>query len=179
MDKHTTHIRNLWRFQTWANDEINWEKENNILKTLDELDRTKAIIPITDSKSFNVITTAGLTEMAKRNVGTSSSSNTHHAVGIGTRTEDLSDTSLQTQVGNRKTIQSKSQYAGSERYATAFNNPKWVTQTETYPEAAIFTASSGGIMMMRVTTDQPAAIHNTASCTISSTIQHENDFLPS
>ena len=179
MDIHTTHIRNLWRFQTWRNDEINWENENNILKTLDELDRTKAIIPITDSKAFNIITTAGLTEMAKRNIGTSSTSNTHHAVGIGTRTEDLSDTELQSQVGGRRTIQSKSQYAGSERYATAFNKSQVGNANRSISEAAIFTAGTGGVMMMRVTTDQPAAIHNTASCTISSTIQHENDFLPS
>ena len=179
MNIHTTHLRHLWRFQTWLNDDIDWEKENNILKTLDELDATKQIRPITDSTSYNIITTLGLTEMAKRNVGTSSSSNTHHAVGIGTRIEDLSDTDLQSQVGARRPIQTKSVYAGSERYATAFNRSQVGNTGRQISEAAIFTAATGGIMMMRVTTDQPAAITSQASCTISSTLQHTNDFLPS
>ena len=172
MNKHDTVTRSLWNFQTWNPDEIKFGK--NLIKELDELNTTKQVKPIQDIKALNIITTAGLTEMAKRNIGTSSSSNTHHAVGIGTRIEDLSDTTLQSQVGSRKSIQTKSEYAGSERYATAFSLSNVGNQPRDIAEAGIYTAASGGILMMRVTTDQPAEISSGSILTVSTTIQHVN-----
>ena len=172
MNIHDTITRSKWNFQTWDPNEIKFGK--NLIKELDELNTTKQVKPIQDITSYNIITTAGLTEMAKRNLGTSSTSNTHHAVGIGTRIEDLADTALQTQVGSRKSIQTKSEYAGSERYATAFSRSNVGNQNHQISEAGIFTAASGGVMMVRVTTDQPATISSSSILTVSTTIQHVN-----
>ena len=86
-----------WEINIWNNDEINFSNTSNLIQLLDRLKETNEVKPIQSNTQLNVITTLGLRQMSLRNLpGTHTrTQNTHHAVGIGTRLENLSDEALQ------------------------------------------------------------------------------------
>ena len=164
-----------WNIQTWNPEEIDFSKTKNLIKLLDKLNQTKEVKPIQSGIKCNVITTAGLRQMSLRNLpgDHTRTQNTHHAVGIGTRLENLSDESLQSQVGIKE-IRSSAEQAGAERYASFFAKSDVGNQDRQITELGIFTAGMDGILFCRVTTDQPYAVNDTATTTASTRFTHKN-----
>ena len=171
MSIHDTVTNSVWDLQTFDTSIVdNWNKIN-LIKFLNEHD-TKPSQKIIGN---NVITQAGLREIALRNLPNtvSPTRNTHHAVGTGTRLEGLSDTVLQAEVG-RKAIVSSAEFAGAERYASFFARGDVGNQDRQITEAGIFTAATDGILFCRFTTTQPLIINIDDTLTISTTISHIN-----
>ena len=174
-DIHVTKTRAEWTIQTWHPDDIDFSKTKNLIRLLDKLKETKEVKPISSVDKLNVITTAGLKQMSLRNLPGSHTrtQNTHHAVGIGTRLENLADESLQSQVGIKE-ITSSAEQAGAERYASYFARGDVGDQDRQLTEFGIFTAAADGILFCRATTSQPYAVSNTATVTASTRITHRN-----
>ena len=170
MSIHDTLTKSAWNLQTFNSSVADWNKID-LIKFLNEHD-TK---PTQKIKGNNVITQAGLREIALRNLPNtvSPTRNTHHAVGTGTRLEGLSDTVLQAEVG-RKAIVSSAEFAGAERYASFFARGDVGNQDRQITEAGIFTAAADGILFCRFTTTQPLIINADDTLTISTTISHVN-----
>ena len=172
MSIHDTIINHTWKLQTWDHSIADWEKYDT-LSLIDSLN--KEAKPKHTSTGKNIITTLGLTEMAKRGLPTGTkTTNSHFGVGIGTRLENLADTDLQTQVGNRKAITSATQFGTSARFASFFSYSNVGSQVRQIAEAGIFTAATAGILISRYTTENPAEINSTDTLTLSVTITHEN-----
>ena len=129
--------------------------------------------PISWQETRNIITTSGLEEMAERSTGESSTANTHHAIGTGTVAEALADTALGTEVA-RKELGSAARNGTTEKYSTAFGSGDIsVTLPVDITEAGIFTSSSGGVCVVRETSDgQAIASGNTLVATVD--IAHVN-----
>ena len=177
MDIHDSITRSTWKIQTWDNNEVQFN-DKKLLEELDELERTKQIKPLTSSTTSNILTRVGLVEIAKSRLPTGAkTNNTHYAVGTGNRLESLADTELQVEVG-RRAITSYTQHATEERYATAFNRSHVGNEDREISETGIMTAESGGILILRTTTDQPGLISATKTVTVSTTISHRNATTP-
>ena len=75
---------------------------------------------------------------------------THMGVGTGTTAPTASDTTLETQLGNRELIETSTVTNNSILYRSVFEAGD---STGQLTEAAIFNASTGGTMLCRVTFD--------------------------
>ena len=73
---------------------------------------------------------------------------THMGVGTGTTAPTASDTTLETQLGNRELIETSTVTNNSILYRSVFEAGD---STGQLTEAAIFNASTGGTMLCRVT----------------------------
>ena len=168
MSHHTVEIQNNWTFQIWDNDTLNL-KTTNLLKEIDDLN---ADLKITPKNVKNVITQFGLEELAKSRVpGTTKTTNSHCAIGIGTTEETQADTALEAEV-QRKAITTSSAYSTTERYATSFNH---AGTDRDITEAGIYTADAddaNAILISHVTTQSPALLRSGKTLTVTSTISH-------
>ena len=173
---HTTITISEWNIFTWNNDEIDFTEEGNLLETIDKFNGTHEVTPTFTQKKLNVITTRGLREMSRSRLpGTSITRtfNTHHAVGIGTRLENLDDRALQTQIAIKEII-SAAEQSGAERYATFFNYGDVGNTNVNLREFGIFTAATGGVLFCRTTTDQAHTVDSTSTVTVTTKITHRN-----
>ncbi len=188
---HLHMSRNLWTFILWNKDEVPYlENDSRLLHNLDKL--TRELIA-TDRKTtakpemvqiishdralkyqqkHNILTNVGMEEMAKRSTGASGSTNTHHAVGTGTAAETLNDTALAAEV-YRKTIGTRSVISQTERYGTAIIGSDITNPPNTLAESGVFTAASGGILIMRITSD-PFQVTAQNIFTVQTNVTHAN-----
>ena len=99
----------------------------------------------------NLVVNAGLTFINQRMLGTSQAVMSHMALGSGTNAAAAGDTALQTQVGNRETLD-----------AAVNDSPGVITYTSTFEpgdatgaltEAGIFNAGTSGNMLCRTKFD--------------------------
>ncbi len=175
--EHLTIAYSTWNLSTWKEDELKEiiDKPQNTLKVLDNLwqeiastDRNTTIQPyetclqlgIPKSKPlemradlYNIITTSGLVEIAKRGTDDTSTGTgcTHGAVGSGTTSEALGDVALETEL-DRKAFATDgvSSVSGTtERYGMPFTATD-VGAGAVVAEAALLTKSSGGECVARV-----------------------------
>lgn len=128
--------------------------------------------PLVWNRARNILTTAGMAEMAKSRTGQTSSTNSHHGIGTGTVSETLGDTSLGTEE-DRKSVGSRSVSGTTERYTTAFSDADVSGLPKDITEAGIFTAASGGIMIARVTANA-VRLSSGRIITVGTTVSHEN-----
>jgi hypothetical protein len=95
----------------------------------------------------NLVVTVGKTYLASRAVGTSSNIMSHMAIGTGTATPAVGDTTLGTEAG-RVTLASGTNSANAITYTATFPAG---TGTGAITEAAILNALSAGTMLCRTT----------------------------
>jgi hypothetical protein len=95
----------------------------------------------------NLVVTVGKTYLASRAVGTSSTIMSHMAIGTGTATPAVGDTTLGTEAG-RVTLASGTNSANAITYTATFPAG---TGTGAITEAAVLNASSSGTMLCRTT----------------------------
>lgn len=99
----------------------------------------------------NLVVTTGRQHIADQMADQGEAAMSHMAIGTGTTTQVLSDTTLETEL-NRKALASKIQLSGGDG-----NKVEYVTNwaagegTGAITEAAIFNAVSGGVMLNRTT----------------------------
>lgn len=128
------------------------------MNTNDKLNlRGRLIIEIRDNQNCikelceidNLVVNAGLAYIISRMVGTAKSVMSHMAVGSGTTAAAAGDTSLETQIGSRKALDSTT-IAGSNNekvvYVATFSPGEG---TGAITEAGIFNASTSGDMLCR------------------------------
>ena len=197
--KHLTISNNFWTFITWNQDEVphikNDSKLNdNIDKLIQEMQNTDRkttvkpdqiqlisgapkqhkIISYQQNKE-NILTNIGMAEMAKRAIGTSATSNTHHAVGVGATAETLNDLTLETEAG-RKLVGAKSVVNQTERYGSAFTYANVGSVNQNITEAGIYTgpnSNPNSVLMLRVTSD-PQTITVDRVLTVQTNVSHQN-----
>jgi hypothetical protein len=128
------------------------------MNTNDKLNlRGRLIIEIRDNQNCikelceidNLVVNAGLAYIISRMVGTAKNVMSHMAVGSGTTAAAAGDTSLETQIGSRKALDSTT-IAGSNNekvvYVATFSPGEG---TGAITEAGIFNASTSGDMLCR------------------------------
>jgi len=191
--KHLTISASSWSLMTWDEDEVKLENGPRLLETLDKL-RGEIIQDLEAGKMTtarpisaqvlvprfpnmkkpipNIMTTAGMAEMAKRSTGETTTTNTHHGIGTGTTTETVADTTLESE-DIRKVIGSRSVSGTVERYATAFHSSDFTGLPKDITEAGIFTAATDGILIVRVTSDAET-MSSGRVLTVGTNITHEN-----
>ncbi len=188
---HLHMSRNLWTFILWRKDEVPFlENDSRLLHNLDKLtrelsetDRKTTVKPemiqlishdraVKYQQKNNILTNAGMAEMAKRSAGASASTNTHHAVGTGTAAEGLNDAALDAEV-YRKIIGTRSVISQTERYGTAVSGVDIPNPPNTLAESGVFTAAANGILIMRVTSD-PFQVTTQNIFTIQTNVTHQN-----
>ena len=187
--KHLSITKGIWILELWdRHQHANLlQNNNNLLNNLDNLHNQIAakqlaapvvqqVIAgdnklISTQKQINILTNTGMTEMAKRSTGQTNSTNTHHAVGTGTTSETVNDTTLETETA-RKAVGSRVTVNQTERYATAFTDTELTVGT-VIAEASIQTAAAAGIMIARVT-GTPVTITAGSIFTVQTNISHQN-----
>ena len=99
----------------------------------------------------NLVVSAGRQHIADQLSSISQASMSHMAIGAGTTTQTVNDTSLESEI-NRKTFTSKSQGAGADANKVIYV-AEWVpgAGTGAITEAGIFNAASSGTMLCRTT----------------------------
>lgn len=95
----------------------------------------------------NLVVTAGKDFIASRMVGTASAVMSHMAVGTGTTSPVVGNTTLETEIA-RVALSSGTASGSVATYAATFNAG---TGTGAITEAGIFNASSSGTMLCRTT----------------------------
>jgi len=95
----------------------------------------------------NLVVTVGKTYLASRAVGTSATVMSHMAIGTGTATPLVADTTLGTEAG-RVTLASGTNTANAITYTATFPAG---TGTGAITEAAVLNASTAGTMLCRTT----------------------------
>jgi len=128
------------------------------MNTNDKLNlRGRLIIEIRDNQNCikelceidNLVVNTGLAYIISRMVGTAKNVMSHMAVGSGTTSAAAGDTSLETQIGSRKALDSTT-IAGSNNekvvYVATFSPGEG---TGAITEAGIFNASTSGDMLCR------------------------------
>ena len=191
--EHLTLSQSFWNLGLWKQDEVPFlENNSRLIHNLDKLhremmatDRKTTVKPemiqligaknraIKYRKNIpNILTNAGMAEMAKRSTGQSSLTNTHHAVGTGTTTPTLQDTALQTESA-RKEIGTRLVQNQTERYGSSFLHSDFSGLPLDIAEAGLLTASSGGILILHVTSDA-FEVDTGSIMTVQTNITHEN-----
>jgi hypothetical protein len=94
----------------------------------------------------NLVVTAGLTFIASRMAGTSSSVMSHMAIGSGTTAASAGQTDLVSILGSREALDSTTPSANTIVYVSSFEAGEG---TGAVTEAGIFNASSSGTMLCR------------------------------
>ena len=175
LDKHVSLAFGFWEFESYPSSVLS----RRPLDSIDALHREnlenprKTVLPERRTTALNIITTDGLTEMAKRDADLSTSKNAYHAIGTGTDKEEITDTSLETEVARRE-IGHKSQVNTQVKYRTAFTDADFSAASHDITEAGIFTASVGGICMTHVTTSTPVLLDANNTLLVSFTLTREN-----
>ncbi len=95
----------------------------------------------------NLVVSAGKTFIASRMVGTSQAIMSHMAIGTGTTTPAVAQTTLTTEAG-RVTLASSSSSSNAVTYTATFPAG---TGTGAITEAGIFNAASAGTLLCRTT----------------------------
>ena len=95
----------------------------------------------------NLVVTAGKNYIASRMVGTASSIMSHMAIGTGTTTPAVGDTTLTTEAG-RVALGSGTDSNNQVTYTATFSAG---TGTGAITEAGVFNANTGGTMLCRTT----------------------------
>jgi hypothetical protein len=98
-------------------------------------------------ETTNLVVTAGKNYIASRMVGTSSSIMSHMAIGTGTATPAVANTTLGTEAG-RVSLSSGTASGNEVTYTATFPAG---TGTGAITEAGVFNASSSGTMLCRTT----------------------------
>jgi hypothetical protein len=98
-------------------------------------------------ETTNLVVTAGKNYIASRMVGTSSSIMSHMAIGTGTATPAVANTTLGTEAG-RVALSSGTASGNEVTYTATFPAG---TGTGAITEAGVFNASSSGTMLCRTT----------------------------
>jgi len=140
-------LDNIWR-------EIKQKPKSTIRPLQVEINFGDFVKKITWQNRFNILTTSGLIEMAKRGTAESvtTTGTTHCAVGIGTTAEVLADTTLEDEK-DRKEFDTDGVRAVSgttERYGMPFARSDF-SADETITEAGLLTLSALGELIARVT----------------------------
>lgn len=113
-----------------------------------KIDHYDSSMNLIDSKNLNnLIVTQGKIWIMSRAIGNTTSLMTRIGIGAGTNPPALTDTSLQTQIGPRSSLDSVSQNDNQATYVATFGPVSYDT---TITEAGLFSAASGGIMLSRV-----------------------------
>jgi len=149
----------FWNMALWneadypelaINDQHLLGKIDKIFAEIAATDRNTIIEPLQmeikhGSKSFfaqtkqkNIIPSIALTEMAKRSVGSSTTTNMAHAIGTDNTTPSLTDTLLGAEIF-RKAIGTKTVASQTERYGSAFTGSELGSPPQNIVEAGLFT----------------------------------------
>lgn len=170
---HSSISNNKWTLAVWNLDNVpHLQDSKHLISDLDSLwseiantDRNTSVKPnqaeILSGKNKylldyaknvdNILTNAGMTDMAKNRTAESSNGTSHVAVGDNSTTETVSDTALGNEL-DRKAWSEKVTVNQTERYAGSFVRSDFASDV-TLTEAGGFTDSGGGdnIMIFRVT----------------------------
>ncbi|UVF62228.1 tail-collar fiber protein [Nitrososphaeria virus YSH_1032793] len=179
---HSNISNNKWTVATWKELEVPYLRPENpsLINELDSLwheiantDRKTTILPEQASIKFgvdheyildynqrldNILTSVGMTDMAKNRTAESSNGTSHIAVGDNATAEALGNTALGNEL-DRKAWSEKITVNQTERYAGSFVRSDFGSDV-TLTEAGGFTDSGGGsnILVFRVTfTGKPIA----------------------
>lgn len=100
----------------------------------------------------NLVVTTGRQHIANQLSGLTQAAMSHMAIGTGTTAQVVGDTALETQLGLRKTFDSKTQGSGADANKVIYIT-EWTPGegTGAITEAGIFNASTGGTMLCRTT----------------------------
>ena len=181
---------NVWIFQTFKKSDYNLKNDHNLLSRLDKITKelcstekntvhppqsTQIIMPkgcIQQEKKYNILTLAGMNEMAKRSTDDTDTHNTHHGIGTGTTAETINDTTLETEIG-RIEIGTRAVVNQTERYGSVFDSNDIDNPPQDITEAGIFTADANGILIMRVT-NVAIALPAGLQLAIQTNVTHQN-----
>lgn len=166
---------NLWNLALWQEEDVKELVENpkNTLPFLDKIwaeIRSKAgstIKPIMSEMNFgkfgkavtfqqryNIITTSGLIEMAKRGTAEAATTTgtTHVAIGTGSTAEALADVTLEAEKARKEfdTAGTRAVFGTTERYGAPFSRSD-LSADETITEAGLLTKAALGELIARVT----------------------------
>ena len=187
--KHLHISSNTWILQTFKKSEYpELKNDSKLLSKLDKITKelcstskntvnppqsTQVITPHgTIQQEKNILTLAGMTEMAKRSTGETDTTNTHHAIGTGTTAETINDDELETEIG-RIPIGTKATVNQTERYGSVFESTDIDNPPQDISEAGIFTADADGLLIMRVTAT-PIALPAGLLLAIQTNVTHQN-----
>ncbi len=188
--KHINLSYNYWTIATWNQDEVP-HFENPKIRDLEKIwteiantDRNTTVLPnqselITpfgsltsgQTKIPNILTNDGMANMGKLSTAESVLDNSHAAVGDDNTTELVTDVALGNEL-DRKVWSERVVSNQTEKYAVAFIRSDF-SMDEILREAGGFTASSGVIMVFRVTFADKA-IGTGQIMTIQVSVQHQN-----
>ncbi len=167
---HTSLTHNYWTVATWKEDSVPFLNESpHMISELDKLwseiantDRNTVVRPLNaelvtphghllsvEDRIDNLLTNNGMKDMAQNRTGESSLGTSHVAVGDSNATETINDTVLGNEL-DRKVWSEKVTVDQTERYAASFVRSDF-TSDVILREAGGFTASSGVILVFRVT----------------------------
>jgi len=189
--RHINLSYNYWTVATWNQDDVP-HFENPKIRDLEKIwaeiantDRNTTVLPnqselITpfgsltsgQTKIPNILTNVGMADMAKNRTAESSLGTSHVAVGDDkTPSETVLDTALNNEL-DRKVWSEKIVSNQTEKYAAAFVRSDFGSDV-TLKEAGGFTASSGVILVFRVTFADKA-IGVGQIMTIQVSVEHKN-----
>ena len=167
VSRHVNLQTDNWIMTKWREDEVDFAKNptcivDNHEKLLQEIlecegNPGKTVLPTQVEVANNILTTAGLTESAKRDTGETSTTITHVGLGTSNTAEAESQTALGAELsggsyarralasaGQRKVVNQTSKYGMLWQDSNV--NPLPLT----LKEAGLFTASTSGVMHARV-----------------------------
>ena len=194
---HLSVQQTSWDIAVWDDEDIPdiISKPKNILSIMDKIwqeisntDRKTTIQPVTAEikvpqfvkprkyeRTYNIITTDGLIISAQQMTGQSTKTNTHCVVGDGTGTEDISATSLTSQLKTKSLIDDgeRTTVDADERYGIVFFRNDFTTDV-TIREAGLVTGteSEDKLTAKVVFADKPIAAAQSLTIRINST--HQN-----
>lgn len=175
---HMNTSYNLWTIATWNQDDVP-QFENPKVRDLEKIwleiantDRNTTVLPIQFQDNLpNILTNDGMTNMGQLSTAESVLTNTHIAVGDVNTTELVTNTALGNEL-DRKVWSEKVVVNQTEKYAGSFVRSDF-GQDVTLKEAGGFTASSGVILVFRVTFADKS-ITTGQIITLQISVQHQN-----
>ena len=167
VSRHVNLQTDNWIMTKWREDEVDFAKNptcivDNHEKLLREIlecegNAGKTVLPTQVEVANNILTTAGLTESAKRDTGETSTTITHVGVGTSNTAEAESQTALGSEdsggsyarralasAGQRKVVNQTAKYGMLWQDSHVSGVPI------TLKEAGLFTAATSGVMHARV-----------------------------
>lgn len=164
VSRHVNLQTDHWIITKWRADEVDFEKNSTSIvdyheKLLQEIvdNPHTTVLPTQVEVTNNILTTAGLTESAKRDTGETSTTIDYVGVGTSSTAEAESQTSLGSEDsggsyarrqlsvnGQRKVVNQ------TAKYGMLWQDSHVSAVPITLKEAGLFTASTGGIMHARV-----------------------------
>ena len=147
--KHAQITSDTWLITTWNIEDVkfletpNQNSLNDLHKLWNEilsdeiLHTHKAPKPIATILTNNVVTLAGMTQLAQNRTGISNNETAYMAIGTGQTNEALTDTELENEIA-RKLITSRQVNAQQEQYLATFSGPDVNNQQNTIHEIGLF-----------------------------------------